>query len=124
MFFAGQVPENDGEFVAAETCDDVVVSAASLNHSAGLLKHVVADGVAVGVVVMFEVVDVEDQQCDSEVMQCGQIEYLRQELAEVASVLKAGQIVLNDEFFEFINAAVFIGVVFSDTEGRRDWGAA
>ena len=83
VFFARQIPEHHRKLVAAETGDDVVAAAAVLDHSAGLLKDVIADGVAVSVVVMLKVVNVKNQQRNAKLVTDGQFEYLREKLTEI-----------------------------------------
>src|SRR5207244_1797246 len=57
-------PEDNREFVAADAGHQVVLAAAALHQEGGLAQDLVAQGVAVLVVVFFEVVDVEEEQRD------------------------------------------------------------
>ena len=55
-------PEDDGEFVAADASDEIVIADAAAHEVGGLFEDVIADGVAEAIVVMFEVVDVEEEE--------------------------------------------------------------
>ena len=77
-----QIPEDNGEFIAAQTCDHIVLAAASPHEFARLKEYCVADGVAVGVVIAFEIVQVEQQQCYREAVFFGVVQNRGQELVQ------------------------------------------
>lgn len=93
-------PEDDGEFVAAESGDEVVFATAASHESGGAFEDFVADAMAVAVVIFFEVVDIEDKEGDREEFFFGAFEDSGEEMAEVASVVEAGEFVGDGEFLE------------------------
>ena len=89
----GVVPEDHGELVAADAADDIVAAAAAPHQDRRLAQDLVAGQVAVDVVVVLEIVDVEDEQGDAALGLPGVVENLPGELPDVPAVLQAGQIV-------------------------------
>ncbi len=90
-------PEDDGEFIAADSGDEVVIANAAAHEIGELLEDFVAAAVAVLVVVLFEIVDVEEEEGHRESFEAGLFDDLGQELTEVAAVGEAGEFVGDGE---------------------------
>lgn len=90
-------PEYDGEFVAADSCDQVVIADASAHEVGELLEDFVAAAVAVLVVVALEIIDVEKKERYGKAFYAGFFYDLSQELAEIAAVGEAGEFVGDSE---------------------------
>ena len=85
------VPEQHRELVSADAGDDVVLAGDLPHQCGGLDQDLVAGGVAVGVVVTLEIVDVVQQQGDAELLRPRLLEQLVAEVVEVPPVVRAGK---------------------------------
>jgi hypothetical protein len=83
----------DGEFVAADPADDVGLADDLPQGRRDALQEQVADGVAVGVVDLFEIVDIEEDEVAVLLEPFGDLQLLEAEGEEAAAVVEPGQIV-------------------------------
>lgn len=96
------IPKDDGEFVATDTSDDIVFSGHRLHELSGFGEDGVAGGVAVAVVEMFEVVDVEQHESDLEFLLAGVVEDGIEASLEVSAVPDFGEWVFKCEEIEIL----------------------
>ena len=95
VFAAGRtgrlgIPEDEGEFIAAESGGEVLSADALSDEDGGFAEDFIAGWVAVAVVVVFEVVEVEDDQGDSESLIAGFGDQVAEDGHHVAAVGQAG----------------------------------
>src|SRR6185369_3330654 len=110
--FCASVGQHDYKLVAAITGDRVSISDRGKDHRGHLHEHVRADEVAVFVVDLFEVVEVQKQRRHARSVTTSAPDFVQQELAEVAGVVKFSEV-------------VGLGKAFSlcDTNGIRQRGS-
>ncbi len=96
------VPEDDGEFISADPCYQIVIADASTHEGRGLNENFIADAMAVFVVVFLEVVDVEKQQRDGKTQTPPAFDDAGEKMPEVAGIVRAGQLVGDREFLQSV----------------------
>ncbi len=99
------VPIDDGEFVAAETGDEVVGTGAGAEEFDEFADDGVAGGMAEAVVVLFEVVDVEEEEGDAESVEACAFEEAGDEFIEVAAIVGTGEFISDGHGAELLIAA-------------------
>src|SRR5690606_38501220 len=87
-----ELPEDDRELIPSDPRHEVVVADAPLDQLRGLLQDRVADPVAVPVVVVLEVVDIEEQQRYGETLAARLGDDLLEEMPEVSPVVATSQV--------------------------------
>ncbi len=112
----GDVGQDDDEFFAAPTSHEVEGAQAVVEGLGDHAEHVVADGVAVGVVDVFEVVDVDKQHAEAPVVAAEFFEGVVEGHEGVAAVADAGEGAEQGHFFEFFDVLFFlyVGAVFAE----------
>ncbi len=100
------VPVDDREFITAEPRDEIVRAGAGAKELDQFADNGVARSVAIGVVVLFEVIDIEEEKRDAEAVGAGAFEQTGHELVEIAAVVGAGKFIGDGEGAElFVTAA-------------------
>lgn len=87
------IPEHDGELITADPRNQIVIADATTHEVGGLLEDIIADAVAVLIVVSLEIIDVEQEQRHQESLDAGFLDDLGEELAEIASVGQTGEVI-------------------------------
>ena len=87
----GDVDEGDGEFVAAQPRDEVVLAQRRLNAGADVAQNLVAAAMVGGFVDLLEIVDVETKHGDMVRSRCMRAIGLGQAIAESLAIGEAGQ---------------------------------
>lgn len=92
-YLASGIPEQRGEFIAADPGYHVARSDYALHQRGDCLENLIAARVAVRIVIVLEVVDVEQQQRGLQILFAGAQEYLVGQVIEIPPVVRAGKMV-------------------------------
>nr|WP_286220233.1 hypothetical protein [Marinobacter sp. LA51] len=108
--FCSDVRQHHGKFIARQATDGVGGADAGAQRLGNLDQDVVADGVTVKVIDLFESIDVDEDHCT--VALC--IQDLLQVMLESATIADAGQWIIIGEPFEGFFIALALGKVDAD----------
>ena len=80
------IPEDHGKFIPADAGDHVVRPTAAFHYLAHLTQNLIAYGMAVKVVILFEIVDIKQQDRNMKMVSTGMVENLSEELSDIAAI--------------------------------------
>ena len=106
--------QDGGEFFAANAPEQVATAQYPATAFRDAPQHLVALQVAVGVVDVFEIIDVQQQERQRGALHAGVVEGLVGEFEEVSAVAALGQYVGGGEAMEFQLKLLLFGDVFGD----------
>ena len=83
------VPENNCKFVASDSADNIMTSTTAAHQGSGLFQNLIARVMAVNIVVLFKVIDIENEKSHSHALIFGVLDNLPGEFPDISSVLQA-----------------------------------
>ena len=83
----------DGFDIAADSPHNIVASAATAHQNSSLLQHAVTRQMSVSVVVMFEVIDIKNEQCHPAVLSFFVLDYLSGKFPDITPIFQPRQVI-------------------------------
>jgi hypothetical protein len=114
----------NGEKFFAAVASDTVIGAASAGETKGeLADDLIADGVAVGIVDGFEVIDIEDHDTDGRVLALGAGKLAAEHIVDGGAIQDAGESIVSGGELEAFAGFEEIILEFEDAEADAETGA-